>query len=63
VPVEALPPGLHAVARALPLTYAVNLLKGIWNGDSWFAHIGDVAAMTVLFLFFTVLSAKVFRWE
>ena len=63
VPVEALPPGLHAVARALPLTYAVNLLKGIWNGDRWFAHIGDVAAMTVLFLFFTVLSAKVFRWE
>ncbi len=63
VPIEALPPGLHAVARALPLTYAVNLLRGIWNGDSWFAHIGDVASMTVLFLFFTVLSAKVFRWE
>jgi ABC-2 type transport system permease protein len=63
VPVEALPPGLHAIARALPLTYAVNLLKGIWNGDTWFAHIGDVAAMTLLFLFFTALSAKVFRWE
>ncbi|HWZ50266.1 MAG TPA: ABC transporter permease [Granulicella sp.] len=63
VPVEALPPGLHAIARALPLSYAVNLLKGIWNGDRWFAHLGDVAAMTVLFLFFTVLSARVFRWE
>jgi ABC-2 type transport system permease protein len=63
VPVEALPPALHAVARALPLTYAVNLLKGIWNGDRWFTHMGDVAAMTVSFLFCTVLSAKVFRWE
>jgi len=63
VPVEAFPPALHAVALALPLTYAVNLLKGIWNGDGWITHMGDVSAMTVLFLFFTVLSAKVFRWE
>ena len=63
VPVEALPPALHAVALALPLTYAVNLLKGIWNGDGWITHMGDVWAMTVLFLFFTVVSAKVFRWE
>lgn len=63
VPVEALPPALHAIALTLPLTYAVNLLKGIWNGDGWIAHMGDISAMTVLFLFFTVLSAKVFRWE
>jgi ABC-2 type transport system permease protein len=63
VPVEALPPALHALARALPLTYAVSLLEGIWNGDGWFAHMGDVAAMTVLFLLCTMLSAKVFRWE
>ena len=45
VPVEDLPPVLHAVARALPLTYAVRLLKGIWNGDGWLAHLGDVAAI------------------
>ena len=63
VPVEALPPVLHVVARALPLTYAVNLLQGIWNGDGWFTHMGDVAAMTVWFLLFTALSSKVFRWE
>ena len=63
VPVEALPPALHALARALPLTYAVNLLKGIWNGDGWLAHMGDVAAMTGLFLLCTVLSTKIFRWE
>jgi ABC-2 type transport system permease protein len=63
VPVEALPPALHAVALSLPFPYAVNLLKGIWNGDGWIAHMGDVSAMTVLFLFFTVLSAKAFRWE
>jgi ABC-2 type transport system permease protein len=63
VPVKALPPVLHAVALALPVTYAVNLLMGIWNGDGWMAHMGDVAALTALFLFFTVLSVRVFRWE
>jgi ABC-2 type transport system permease protein len=63
VPIEALPPALHAAARVLPLTYAVNLLQGIWNGDAWSAHIGDVAALIALFLFCTVLSTKIFRWE
>jgi ABC-2 type transport system permease protein len=63
VPIESLPPVLHAVARVLPLTYAVSLLGGIWNGDAWSAHMGDVAALGVVFVVCTALSAKVFRWE
>src|SRR5713226_1112035 len=63
VPVAALPPALHAVARALPLTYAVALLQGIWNGDAWSAHVKDVAALVAVFVVCTALSAKVFRWE
>jgi ABC-2 type transport system permease protein len=63
VQVESLPPVLHAVARGLPLTYAVPLLQGIWNGDAWSAHVGDVAALAVVFVVCTALSAKVFRWE
>ncbi len=58
-----MPPALHAVARIVPLTYAVSLLEGIWNGDAWSAHIGDVAALAVVFVVCTALSAKVFRWE
>ena len=63
VSVESLPPVLHAVSRVLPLTYAVPLLQGIWNGDAWSAHVGDVAALAVVFVVCTALSAKVFRWE
>jgi len=63
VPVESLPPVLHGVARLLPMTYAVSLLQGIWQGDGWPAHVGDVAALTVAFLLCTALSAKIFRWE
>src|SRR6185369_14368265 len=63
VPIQSLPPALQAVARVLPLTYAVSLLEGIWKGEAWTAHWHDVAALVVLFAVCTALSAKVFRWE
>lgn len=63
VPIDSLPPLLRAVARVLPLTYAVSLLRGIWNGEGWFGHLGDVAILTVMFFVFMAASAKVFRWE
>jgi ABC-2 type transport system permease protein len=63
VPIASLPPVLHAVARVLPLTYAVPLLQGIWSGDAWSTHLGDVAALAVVFVVCTALSTKIFRWE
>lgn len=63
VPIDALPPALQAIARALPLTYAVSLLRGIWQGDGWSLHLGDLAALAVLFAACTALSTRVFRWE
>jgi ABC-2 type transport system permease protein len=63
VPVASMPPVLRGVAHVLPTTYAVSLLGGIWKGDAWSAHVGDVAALAVAFLVCTALSAKVFRWE
>ena len=62
-PIESLPPTLQTVARLLPLAYAVSLLQGIWKGDAWSAHPGDLAALAVVFLACTALAAKVFRWE
>src|SRR5579871_6932512 len=38
VPVESMPPALHALARIVPLTYSVSLLEGIWKGEAWRAH-------------------------
>jgi ABC-2 type transport system permease protein len=63
VPLKSLPPVLQDAARLLPLTYAVSLLQGIWIGEKWSAHIGDVAALVIVFAVCTALSAKVFRWE
>jgi ABC-2 type transport system permease protein len=63
VPIESLPPLLQTISRALPLTYAVSLLRGIWQGEGWLAHGGDVAVLAVMFLVFTAVSSRVFRWE
>ena len=63
VPLQAMPPALQAAARVLPLTYAVPLLQGIWKGEAWSAHVGDVMALVAIFAICTALSAKVFRWE
>jgi ABC-2 type transport system permease protein len=63
VPIAMMPPSLRAAARVLPLTYAVSLLQGIWRGDAWSAHIGDVGALALTCVVGLALSAKVFRWE
>jgi len=63
VPVASLPPALGAIARVLPLTYATSLLEGIWKGEPWSAHVGDVVALAAVFAICTALSARVFRWE
>lgn len=62
-PIGSLPPALQFVARILPLTYTVSLLRGIWRGDGWIAHSGDVAALGLIFLVCTAVSARVFRWQ
>jgi ABC-2 type transport system permease protein len=62
-PVDSLPPMLQTVARVLPLTYAVSLLRGIWRGEGWTHHSGDVGALALVFLVCTAVSSKVFRWE
>jgi len=62
-PIEALPPALRAVARALPMTYAVSLLRGIWTGEPWLPHVVDVGALAIFAALFTALAARLFRWE
>lgn len=59
IPVDVLP----RVLRYQPMGYAVSLLQGIWKGDAWSAHVGDVVGLAVVFVVCTALSAKVFRWE
>ena len=63
VPVDTLPPALQGASRAVPLTYAVSLLRGIWHGEGWLAHAGDIAVLALVFVVCAALSARLFRWE
>jgi ABC-2 type transport system permease protein len=63
VPIASMPPWLQATSRALPLTYAVSLLDGIWVGDRWTTHALDIAVLILWWIGATAFSAKVFRWE
>lgn len=62
-PLDRLPPVLKALAYVLPPTHAVALLEGVWDGSGWGAHWMNVVALLALFVAYTALSTKVFRWE
>ncbi len=63
VAIERLPDAVQVVARLIPLTYAVSLLRGVWRGEGWLAHTGDVAVLCLMFAVLTAIAARVFRWE
>jgi ABC-2 type transport system permease protein len=63
VPIASYPPFLGALARAMPFTYVVSLLLGIWRGEGWAAHGGDIVALAVTFVVGLLISSRVFRWE
>ena len=62
-PIAMLPGYAQVLSRLLPVSYAVSLMRGIWRGEGWMAHAGDLAALALVFLICVTLSARVFRWE
>lgn len=62
-PIDLMPAALQTVSRVLPMTYAVSLQRGIWHGDGWFAHAGDVGALLLVCALSLWVSSRVFRWE
>ena len=63
VPIEVMPPTMRSIANVLPLTYAVSLLRGIWRGDAWSAHLTDIGALVLVFAVCTAVASRIFRWE
>lgn len=63
-PIEVMPELLQHVAKALPLTYFLNLLKGIlMEGSSVAAHVGDFLILLGWIVGCLIVSLKTFRWE
>ncbi len=61
--VEVLPKAVQKVSAFIPLTYVVNLLRGLWNGEAWGSHLLDAGVLAGLLVAGVIVSAKTFRWE
>ena len=62
-PRELMPAAVQKVSAFLPLTYVVNLLRGLWFGQSWGEHLLDIGVLSAMLLLGVVISVKTFRWE
>lgn len=63
LPRELLPDSLKAISKFLPLTYVVNLLRGLWIGESWSEHWLDVGVLAGLLMVGVVVSSLIFKWD
>jgi ABC-2 type transport system permease protein len=62
-PRELMPASVQNISAFVPLTYVVNLLRGLWIGEAWGQHLLDVGVLAALLLLGIIVSAKTFRWE
>jgi len=62
-PVKIFPQALQQVVQFLPLTQVVNLLQGLWLGDSWGDLITPVIVLISIGVVGVIISARFFRWR
>ena len=62
-PRELLPETILKVSKFLPLTYVVNLLRGLWVGDPLNLHMAEIGILTGILVLGVLVSIKIFRWE
>lgn len=63
IPREILPMSVRKFAQVLPLTYVVNLMRGLWIGNGLEKHLTEIAILLLLIVVCVIISAKTFRWE
>ena len=63
MPIEILPATMRRISDFLPLTYAARLIRGLWFGEAWSNHLGEVAVLLGILVVLGALAARFFRWE
>lgn len=62
-PIELMPKVMANISKAIPLSYAVDLLKGVWLGNSLLEYKTDLIALLTVFLLGITVSVFTFKWE
>jgi ABC-2 type transport system permease protein len=62
-PRELMPATVQKITAFVPLTYVVNLLRGLWAGEPWSAHLLDAGVLVAMLVICTLVASRTFRWE
>jgi ABC-2 type transport system permease protein len=62
-PRELMPAAILKISSFLQLTYVVNMLHGLWFGESWGQHPLDIGVLAAMVIAGVLISVKTFRWE
>ncbi|RDE35058.1 ABC transporter permease [Parageobacillus thermoglucosidasius] len=63
VPLEIMPKLMVNISKAIPLTYAVELLKGVWLGKDLSEFSKEILVLCGILAVCTTISVKKFKWE
>ncbi len=63
MPIELMPQGIQKFANFLPLTHGVSLLRGLWLGEAWNAHLLEVAVLGGMLVVGAGVVILTFKWE
>lgn len=63
IPLEIMPESIRRIADFLPLTYVVELLRGLWFGDGWGQHLTAVLVLLGVLVVSAAAAIRIFRWE
>lgn len=63
VPLSSLPRPWALLGEVLPMSHAVALLRGAWEGASWLALLPHLGALALTIAICLALTTRVFRWE
>ncbi len=63
LPLTFMPEAVQTISKALPLTYGVRLVQGLWLGKTIDQYGLEIIVLLAVFLVMGTLSLKTFRWE
>lgn len=58
MPLEIMPESIKSVSKALPLTYGVELMRGIWLGGNIGDYMSQILILTCIMAIFIILSVN-----
>ncbi|RKX71445.1 ABC transporter permease [candidate division TA06 bacterium] len=63
IPSQGLSTVIKNIGKFIPLTYVVNLMQGLWFGDTWSAHKLDIIVLIAMSIVMGSIAVKIFKWE